>query len=197
MISNYEDAIEKITLSENTIKNRIKEMGEEIRKDYKDKDLFLMSVLKGSVVFLADITRAIDIPLEFGFVTISTYCGTTSPKVEPRVSVNSLPDLKGRDVLLVEDILDTGRTIKCTKSWVEEQKPNSVKVCAFVAKEGYEKCEYPNPDYIGFVISNEFVVGYGLDYQEKFRNLPYVGILKPWVYEMEEKDLTNERTGTK
>ena len=186
MINDYNNTIEKVTISEEKIKNRIKELGEEIVSDYKEKNLFVMSVLKGSVVFLADITRSISIPLEFGFVTISTYCGTTSPKVEPRISIETMPDLEGKDVLLVEDILDTGKTIRCTKSWVEKQSPKSIKVCVFVAKEGFEKCEYPNPDYIGFVIPNEFVVGYGLDYQEKFRNLPYLGILKPWVYNMEE-----------
>jgi hypoxanthine phosphoribosyltransferase len=174
--------LEEILLSRQHIQNRIQELGRHISEEYQGKDLFVMSVLKGSVVFLADLVRAIDIPLEYGFVTISTYKGGIRSQEKPSVVNTTFPSLEGKDVLLVEDILDTGATIEFAVDWIRSLGVNSIKVCVLVAKEGYENSAYPNPDYIGFPIPNRFVVGYGLDYEEKYRNLAMIGILKESIY---------------
>ena len=176
------DDIDKILITEKQIRQRVAELGEQIAADYRENNLFAMSVLKGSVVFLADITRAIKLPLEFGFVSISTYQGTTSSKVDPYIQDAHLPPLAGKDILLVEDILDTGKTIKFAREWIRKKKPHSMKTCIFLAKGDYKNCLYPDPDYIGFEIPPLFVVGYGLDYQERYRNLPFIGVLKEEVY---------------
>ena len=177
----YED-LEELLLSEEDIRKRTEELGRQISQDYAGKDLFVMSVLKGSVIFLADIVRCITIPLEYGFVTISTYRGGVRAQEKPTVVNTTFPSLRGKDVLLVEDILDTGATIQFATEWISTLGVASLKTCVLVAKEGYERSKYPNPDYVGFSIPNRFVVGYGLDYEEKYRNLRSIGILKPEVY---------------
>jgi hypoxanthine phosphoribosyltransferase len=180
--SNLYDDLESVLLTEDRIQSRIKELAAEISRDYVEKDLFMMSVLKGSVIFLADITRAVTIPVEFGFMTISTYCGQTRPQTEPELTNRTFPDLKGRHVLLVEDILDSGATIAFARRWILKAGAESARACVLLAKEGYLQSQCPDPDYVGFGIPHVFVVGYGLDYQEKYRNLRCVGILKPSVY---------------
>lgn len=177
----YQD-LEEILLTESEIQQRIEELGRQISSDFADGNLFVMSVLKGSVIFLADIVRNISIPLEYGFVTISTYKGGTRAQTKPTVVNTTFPSLDGKDVLLVEDILDTGATIRFASEWIQTLNVNRLKTCVLVAKEGYEHSEFPNPDYIGFRIPNRFVVGYGLDYDERYRNLRSIGILKPEIY---------------
>lgn len=183
----YED-LESVLLTEEAIRARIGELAERISRDYADQDLFMMSVLKGSVIFLADITRAVTIPLEFGFMTISTYSGSTRPQTEPQVTNRTFPDLAGRQVLLVEDILDSGATIEFARRWVTAAGAASVRACVLLAKEGYRQSRCPNPDYVGFEIPNVFVVGYGLDYHERYRNLRCVGVLKPSVYRASDRE---------
>ncbi len=177
----YED-LEELLLSEEAIRERTEQLGRDISRDYAGKQLFVMSVLKGSVIFLADIVRCITIPLEYGFVTISTYRGGVRAQEKPTVVNTTFPSLEGKDVLLVEDILDTGATIRFATEWISTLGVNSLKTCVLVAKDGYEQSLFPSPDYVGFRIPNRFVVGYGLDYEEKYRNLRSIGILKPEIY---------------
>jgi hypoxanthine phosphoribosyltransferase len=176
------DDLESVLLTEDSIQSRIRELARQISGDYAGRHLFMMSVLKGSVIFLADITRAVTIPVEFGFVTISTYGDGTQPQRAPEITNRTFPDLTGRHVLLVEDILDTGATISFAREWVLREGAAGVASCVLVAKEGYQESKCPDPDYVGFEIPNVFVVGYGLDYAEKYRNLRCIGILKPSVY---------------
>jgi len=171
-------AIEEVILTEEQIALRIAELGKEITDDYTGKSLLVMCVLKGSVFFLADITRQIDPPLEFEFVKISRYRGERTPQGEPKNLDPWMPDLKGKHVLLVEDILDTGETMKYAVDLISNSGAESVRTCVLLAKEGYKNCCFPDPDYVGFCIPDVFVVGYGLDYREKFRNLRYVAKLR-------------------
>jgi len=178
----YKD-LEEIMLTEEDILKRTKELGRQISQDYaSSNNLFVMSVLKGSVIFLADIVRHITLPMKYGFVTISTYKGGMRAQEKPTVVNTTFPSLEGMDVLLVEDILDSGATIRFATDWIKTLGVASVRTCVLVAKEGYENSKFPHPDYVGFEIPNRFVVGYGLDYQEKYRNLRCIGILKPAIY---------------
>ena len=171
--------LQEILLSEKAIRGRIEVLGAAISSEYKENVPFFLSVLKGSVIFLADLVRAIHIPCEFGFVTISTYQGETQPSREPETLERKLPDLAGRHVVLVEDILDSGKTLAYAVKRIREAGAASVKTCVLVAKEGYRDSVFPEPDYLGFEIPRRFVVGYGLDYRERYRNLRYIGVLKP------------------
>ena len=174
--------IEQILLSEEQIRTRIEELGEILTKEYEGKNPVVVGVLKGVVVFYADMIRKINVPCELDFMWISSYSGTNSTgKMQVRQELKS--DIKGRHVLILEDIFDTGNSLDFTVKHLLEKEPASLKVCTLL-----DKPERRNPavtlkaDYTGFTIPNAFVVGYGLDYNEKYRNLPYVGILKPEVY---------------
>ena len=175
--------MKKILLTEEQIRNRVAELGRELMVDYADKTPVFVGVLKGVVVFYADMIREFPAPCELDFMWISSYSGTQSTGnmlVRKDVTV----DLKGRHVVILEDILDTGRSLKFTYDHLVSKGAASVRICTLLDKpegrvEGYDI----HADYVGFRIPNEFVVGYGLDYNEKYRNLPYVGILKPEVYE--------------
>ena len=182
----YRD-LDSVLLAEEQIQERVGELGKLISRDFAGKDLLMMSVLKGAVVFLADIARFVDIHVEYGFVKISTYCGGTCSSKEPSVEEQEVFDLEGKDVLLVEDVLDTGKTIAHAKEWAVERGASSVSTCVLLAKEGYKNSAFPNPDYVGFTIPNVFVVGYGLDYREKYRNLRCVGVLSPRIYAPEDR----------
>ena len=175
--------IQTVLLSEEQIRNRIEELGRELTQEYKDKNPVIVGVLKGVVIFYADMVRKIQMPCQFDFMWISSYAGTESTGsmiVKKDVSV----DIKGRHVLILEDIFDTGNSLDFTVKHLKSRGPASLKVCTLL-----DKPERRNPrvtlqaDYTGFTIPNYFVVGYGLDYNEKYRNLPYVGVLKPEVYE--------------
>ena len=172
----------RVLLTENEVNARIKAIGEQISRDYEGKDLLLVSILKGSVVFMADIMRAIKIPSAIDFMVVSSYGGantTTTGLVKIIKDLDS--DLSGKDVLIVEDILDTGVTLSKLVPMLKMRRPNSVKICAILDKPERRKADI-HADYLGFQVPDEFVVGYGLDYDEKYRNLPYVGVLKPEVY---------------
>ena len=158
-------------------------MGAEISRDYADKNPVMISVLRGAFVFMADLVRQVTIPCEIDFMCISSYGGTTSTGnvlVKKDVSV----DLKGRHVVILEDIYDTGRSLDFTRKYLLSKEPASLKICTFLDKPERRKPGVTLvPEYVGYTIPNEFVVGYGLDFNEHYRNLPYVGILKPEVYE--------------
>lgn len=178
-----EKDIERVLLTAEQIQTRIAEMGEEISRDYEGKDPVILGVLKGVVVFYADMVRKITVPCQMDFMCLSSYQGTHSTGnmiVKQDMSV----DVCGRHVLILEDIYDTGGSLNYTYHHLMSKNPASVKICTLLDKPE-RRCPgiTLKPDYIGFTIPNHFVVGYGLDYNEHYRNLPYVGILKPEVYE--------------
>ena len=174
--------IEKILLSEQQIQTRIQELGEILTKEYADKNPVIVGVLKGVVVFYADMIRRIQVPCQMDFMWISSYAGTDSTgKMLVRQDVSA--DIEGRHVLILEDIFDTGNSLEFTVNHLKKQNPASIKICTLLDKpERRRPGVTVQADYVGFTIPNAFVVGYGLDYNEKYRNLPYVGILKPEVY---------------
>ena len=177
-----EKNIEKVLLSEQQLKDRIRELGEELSREYADKDPIFVGVLKGVVVFYADMVRQITVPCQFDFMWISSYSGTESTG-QMVVKRDISADIKGRHVVILEDIFDTGNSLQYTYHHLLAKEPASLKICTLL-----DKPERRNPsvtvkaDYTGFVIPNEFVVGYGLDFNEHYRNLPYVGVLKPEAY---------------
>ena len=175
--------IEKILLTEEQIKNRIKELGEELTREYEGKNPVIIGVLKGVVVFYADFIRAFKGPCQLDFMWISSYAGTQSTgNMLVRQDVSA--DLKGRHVVILEDIYDTGTSLNFVYQHLLAKEPASVKICTLLDKPERRRPGITlRPDYTGFVIPNAFVVGYGLDYNEKYRNLPYIGVLKPEVYE--------------
>lgn len=174
--------IEKILLSEQQIQARIQELGEVLTKEYADKNPVIVGVLKGVVVFYADMIRHIQVPCQLDFMWISSYAGADSTgKMLVRQDVTA--DIEGRHVLILEDIFDTGNSLEFTVNHLKKQNPASIKICTLLDKpERRRPGVTVQADYVGFTIPNAFVVGYGLDYNEKYRNLPYVGILKPEVY---------------
>ena len=175
-----EKGIEKVLVSEEEIKQICKKLGEQISKDYEGKKLLLVSVLKGAIVFMADIMRNITCDCEIDFMAVSSYSGTkTTGVVKFKKDLDINPD--GCDILLVEDILDSGITLSYLKGVLLDRHAASIKVCAFLDKPANRQADI-KADYVGKVIPDEFVVGYGLDYDEKYRNLPYVGVLSPEVY---------------
>lgn len=175
--------IKEILLSEAQIKARIRELGQELMRDYADKNPVFVGVLKGVVVFYADMIRGFDAPCQLDFMWISSYQGTQSTGVM-QVRHDMSADLQGRHVVILEDILDTGRSLTFTRDHLLSKGAASVKICTLLDKpEGRAPGYEIKADYVGFTIPNAFVVGFGLDYNEKYRNLPYVGILKPEIYE--------------
>lgn len=178
-----EKDIKEILLTEEQIQSRIAQLGEILTEDYKDKNPVVIGVMKGVVVFYADMIRQIKTHCEMDFMWISSYAGTESTG-NMLVRRDVVSDLKGRHVLILEDIFDTGNSLNFTVKHLLSKEPASVKICTLL-----DKPERRNPDvtlkadYVGFTIPNEFVVGYGLDYNEHYRNLPYVGILKPEAYQ--------------
>ena len=174
--------IEQILLSEEQIQNRIRELGEILTAEYADKNPVIVGVLKGVVVFYAEMIRQIKAPAQLDFMWLSSYSGANSTgKMLVRQDVTA--DIQGRHVLILEDIFDTGSSLEFTVNHLKEKHPASIKICTLLDKpERRREGVTLQADYVGFTIPNAFVVGYGLDYNEKYRNLPYVGILKPEVY---------------
>ena len=177
-----EKDIQKILISEEAIQARIRELGEELTREYEGKDPIVVGVLKGVVVFYADMIRQIRVPCQMDFMWISSYAGTsTTGNMIVRKDVSA--DVKGRHVLILEDIFDTGSSLDFVVKHLSAREPASLKVCTLLDKPDRRKPGIDlQCDWTGFVIPNEFVVGYGLDLDEHFRNLPYVGVLKPEAY---------------
>ncbi len=175
--------IKEIMLTEEQIQTKVKELAKILSEEYAGKDPVFVGVLKGVVVFFADMVRNIDIPCEFDFMCISSYGGTTSTgKTDVRKDVSV--ELRDRHVVILEDIFDTGNSLTFAYNHLLNKHPASLKVCTLLDKPSRRKPGITlQPEYVGFTIPNEFVVGYGLDYNEHYRNLPYIGILKPEVYE--------------
>lgn len=176
------DDIEKVLVTEDEIKARVAQLGAQISGDYEGRDLLLVSILKGAVVFMADLMREVTIPASIDFMVVSSYGGANTTTTGLVKIIKDLDaDLSGKDVLIVEDIMDTGVTLSHLVPMLKMRNPESVKICAILDKPSRRKVEMV-PDYIGFEVPDEFVVGYGLDYDEKYRNLPFVGVLQPEVY---------------
>lgn len=173
--------IERVLIDHADIKKRVQELGEEINRAYAGQDLVLVSVLKGSVVFMADLMRAIKIPHEVDFMATSSYGGGTTSSGAVRILKDLNCNIEGRNVLLVEDIVDSGNTLSYLVRMLEERHPKSLHIMTLLDKP--ERRESPiEVKWVGFSIPNEFVVGYGLDYDEIYRNLPYIGVVKPSIY---------------
>lgn len=173
--------IEKILLTEEQIEAKIKELGSILSAEYKDKNPLVICVLKGAVVFLADLLRNMDIPCEMDFMAVSSYGSGTESSGMVRILKDLETSVQNRHVLVVEDIMDSGLTLSRLMEMLRHREATSVKVVTLLNKP--ERRQVPiSPDYSGFTIPDEFVVGYGLDYAEMYRNLPYIGVLKPEVY---------------
>ena len=178
-----EKDIQKVLITEEQLQNRIAELGEILTAEYAGKDPVIVGVLKGVVVFYADMIRQIRVPCQMDFMWISSYAGTESTgKMNVRKDLST--DIRGRHVLILEDIFDTGNSLNFTYNHLLSKEPASIKICTLLDKpEGRRPGITLQADYVGFKIPNEFVVGYGLDYNEFYRNLPYVGVLKPEAYQ--------------
>lgn len=172
--------IKEVLITEEEIQNKVKELGEKITEDYRDKDLFLLGILKGAVPFMADIMRKIDLDLEYDFMDVSSYQGTRSMG-EVRILKDISTSIVGKDILIVEDIIDTGITLSYLTKVLKSRGANSIEIVTMLSKPSRRKVDLP-VKYNGFEIEDNFVIGYGMDYDEKYRALPYIGILDESVY---------------
>ncbi len=177
-----EKDIEKVLISEEELFETVKRLGAQISADYKDKDLLLVSILKGSVVFMADLMREIKIPCNIDFMAVSSYGSGVKTSGVVKIIKDLDKSIEGKDLLIIEDILDSGRTLNYIRQILLARKPNSIKICTLFDKPERREVDV-FADYIGCKVPNEFIVGYGLDYDEYYRNLPYIGALKRSVYE--------------
>jgi hypoxanthine phosphoribosyltransferase len=177
----FTDDIEQVLITEAEIQAKLAEMGAKITADYQDRSLLLVGVLKGAFVVMADLARNIELPLQFDFMAVSSYGAATKTSGVVRILKDLDHDLRDRDVLVVEDIVDSGLTLKYLLKNLAGRKPASLEVAALLRKEGIQQVPL-DVRYVGFDIPNEFVVGYGLDYAEKYRNLPFIGRLRPSAY---------------
>ena len=168
-------------ISEDELHDKVAALGRKISADYAGKNLLMVSVLKGSVVFMADLMRELSIPCEIDFMCVSSYGSGTKTSGVVKIMKDLDIDLKDRDLLIVEDILDSGMTLSDIKEMLKQRGTRSIRICTLLDKPERRQADI-KPDYSCFTVPDEFVVGYGLDYDEKYRNLPYVGILKPEVY---------------
>lgn len=170
--------VSEILLSPEQLAVKVQELGAAISRDYEGQDLLLIGVLKGAVVFLSDLLRAITIPVAIDFMAVSSYGAATKSSGIVRILKDLDESIEGRHVLVVEDIVDTGLTLQYMLENLASRRPASLKVCALLDKPDRRQVEVP-VDYIGFHIPDKFVIGYGLDYADKYRNLPYIGVLRP------------------
>jgi hypoxanthine phosphoribosyltransferase len=173
-----ERAVTEVLVDEVTLRSRVAELGEEISRDYQGRDLLLIGVLKGAVFFMADLMRHLTVPCEIDFMAISSYGASTDSSGVVRILKDLDINIEGREVLVVEDIIDSGLTLSYLMRNLEAREPASLEVCALMTKPERREIEVP-VRYIGFEIPNRFVIGYGLDFAERYRNLPYVGVLDP------------------
>ena len=171
----------KILVTKEEIAEKCKELGQIITNDYQDKDLLLIGLLKGCNPFITDLAREINLLLEMNYMVVSSYHGGTTSTEEVQIKYDLEIPIKGRDILIVEDIVDSGNTITTVAALLKHRGANSVEVVTLLDKPEGRTKEF-TPKYIGFTIPKEFVIGYGLDYKEKYRNLSYVGVLKPEIY---------------
>lgn len=181
MAEKLQDDILEVLLSEEEIQSKVRELGAEITRDYAGKTPFFLGVLKGCYVFMADLVRCVDLHCSMDFMGVSSYGGGTSSTGAVRITKDLSRDIEGKDVIIVEDILDSGITLSYLKKYLLNRKPASIRIVTLLDKPARRRADI-KADYCGFSVPDEFVVGYGLDYAEDYRNLPYIGVLKPEIY---------------
>jgi hypoxanthine phosphoribosyltransferase len=175
------DDVEEILLTEAQVSERVAQLGAQLEADYAGRDPVLVSVLKGSIIFLADLIRAMHSSLSLDLMEVSSYGASTESSGQVRILKDLSKPIQGRDVIVVEDIIDTGLTLNYLLKYLHDKGPATLRICCLLDKPARRLAEIPI-DYRGFTIPDRFVVGYGLDYYERYRNLPYIGVLKPSVY---------------
>ena len=176
-----EKDIQEVLFSQQQLEERVDQIAQEITRDYAGKEIVLISVLRGSFVFMADLCRRIDLPCTIDFMSVSSYGSGTSSTGQVQITKDLSGDISGKHILVVEDILDSGNTLSYLLKLLEQRKPASIRLCTLLDKPE-RRVKPVEVHYSGFTIPDAFVVGYGLDYTEHYRNLPYIGILKPEVY---------------
>lgn len=180
-MTKYENVIEKVLFTEEQIKERVKEIAKSINEEYKGKKVLMLCILKGSVVFFADLVRELDIDCKFDFMVVSSYGASATTSGQVMIIKDLSESIEDTNVVIVEDILDTGTTLGYLKNILLQRNPASLKICTLLDKPARRTNDL-KADFSGFEIPDEFVVGYGLDYAESYRNLPFVGVLSPKVY---------------
>ena len=175
------DDLDRILLTEEEIQNRVREMGREISRDYAGKNPLFVGVLKGCFVFMADLMRSVEVPASVDFMVVSSYGKGVKTSGAVAIIKDLSQDIEGRDVVIVEDILDTGVTLSYLTRYLQNRRPASLTIATLLDKPERRRADV-DARYVGFTVPDYFVVGYGLDYAEEYRNLPYIGILKPSVY---------------
>lgn len=171
----------KILITKEQIDARVRELADQINRDYAGEEIILVGILRGSIYFLVDLSRLINSNVYIEFMSVSSYIGTQSSG-EVRINKDITRPLEGKNVLIIEDIIDTGYTLSYLKQILLARKPKSLKVCTLLDKPSRRKVDFQG-DYVGFAVPDEFVVGYGLDFNQKYRNFPEIGVLKPEIYE--------------
>jgi hypoxanthine phosphoribosyltransferase len=174
--------LERVLFDEPAIHRRLDDIAEQISNDYRERELTVIAVLHGSLMFVADLLRRIPLPLKLDCVSVASYHGKAQSSSEVVFKEVTVPDVAGRDVLILDDILDSGRTLAAIREKLETAKPRSIGVCVLLSKKK-QRAREVNADYVGFEIEDEFVVGYGLDFRERYRNLPYIGVLRKELLE--------------
>ena len=180
----HEDIL-RVLVSEEELRNRVRELGEEISRDYRGKEPVLLGVLKGCFVFMADLLRSLTIQCNLDFMAVSSYGNGVRSTGAVQIKKDLSRDIEDKDVLIVEDILDSGKTLHYLRTYLAGRKPRSIRIATLLDKPARRVADV-QPDYTGFTVPDDFVVGYGLDYAEYYRNLPYIGVLKPEIYQNRE-----------
>lgn len=178
-----EKDIERVLVTKEELAQACQRLGQQITKDYEGKEILVVGILRGAAVFMADLVREIDCYLSIDFMDVSSYGDATTSSGEVKIIKDLNDRVEGKHVLIVEDIIDTGRTLHYIIGMLEHRQAASVKICTLLDKPERREIDEVIPDYIGIEVPNEFVVGYGLDFQQNYRNLPYIGVLKPEVYQ--------------
>lgn len=173
--------IDRVFFSESEIAAKVKELGAAISRDFKDKEPLMVGILKGSFIFMADLMRSIQVPCEIEFMAVSSYGNSTKTTGAVKITKDLNHDIEGRHILLIEDILDSGVTLSYLRNYLSGRNPASITICTLLDKPDRRKADI-HADYYGFICPDAFIVGYGLDYAERYRNLPYIGVLKPEIY---------------
>ena len=176
------DDIKKVLIGEDELKETVKRLGAQITADNNGKAVLLIGILKGSVIFMADLMREIDLPCKIDFMAVSSYGSGTQTTGRVRINKDLDADISGKDIIIIEDILDSGKTLYYIRDILLARNPNSIKICTLFDKPDRREADI-KADYVGSLVPNEFIVGYGLDYAENYRNLPFIGVLKESVYE--------------
>jgi hypoxanthine phosphoribosyltransferase len=174
--------LERVLFDEPAIHRRLDDIAAQISSDYRDRDLSVIAVLHGSLMFVADLIRRIPLPLKLDCLSVASYHGNAQTSGEVVFKQITVPDVAGRDVLILDDILDSGHTLAAIRETLETAKPHSIRVCVLLSKKK-QRARDVDADYVGFEIEDEFVVGYGLDFRERYRNLPYIGVLRKELLE--------------